>query len=295
MEQAAAIADEFLPSGRRIVYTKSKTEKFRLDYRSGEDGRYLETPLVLLIDEETISAAEIFAGAMQDNDRAYIIGLTSAGKAKMQKIWEFTDGSGFKLTVARFYTPLGRLIEKMPKDRIEICDNRKYGDDRLVKIPDKNQSGKMIMDIFTTPAGRTIIGGGGIVPDLTVFSDTIPKCMKKYAEYDMFFGAACHSCSGKGEDIKKYKNDLKLFIEDFYIGDDDLEYFFGLLRQYGLMRRDRLPDSRIIAHRIKAEAAGIIAGDGYENCVYCAEDKMVRAALENIHEAVKLLKFINEE
>src|SRR5690348_9035044 len=120
--QATNIADEFLDGDKLIVYTEGTNIK-RQDYRAGKEGVFEKGALVVLVDELTASASEILAGALQDWDRATIVGRRTFGKGLVQEQFQLNDGSGLRLTVARYYTPLGRSIQKPYSNGFEAYNN----------------------------------------------------------------------------------------------------------------------------------------------------------------------------
>lgn len=171
MEAAIQIANQFLKKGQLIVYTKGRTQP-RNEAKATGKGEFETGELVILIDEWSASASEILAGAIQDNDRGTIIGRRSFGKGLVQEPIFFEDGSGMRLTIARYYTPTGRSIQKPYSDGFE-----KYFDDlndRYVhgefEVSDSIHFSDSLK--FTTPGGRTVYGGGGIMPDKFVPVDT---------------------------------------------------------------------------------------------------------------------------
>lgn len=171
MEAAIQIANQFLKKGQLIVYTKGHTQT-RDDFIATGKGEFETGDLAILIDEWSASASEILAGAIQDNDRGTIIGRRSFGKGLVQEQVKFPDGSGMRLTVARYYTPTGRSIQK-PYDK----GFEEYYDDlniRLNRHEFENSDSIHFADSlkFTTPGGRTVYGGGGIMPDKFVPVDT---------------------------------------------------------------------------------------------------------------------------
>lgn len=171
LEAAVQMANEFLPKNRLIVYTQGRKSP-RAEYRSNGKGSYQHIPMVVLINEGTVSAAEIFAGAMQDNDRATIVGRRSFGKGLVQQQIQFPDGSMIRLTVARYYTPSGRCIQKPFKPG----DNADYENDLLARYRHgeffSQDSIKHVGPAYHTHNGRTVYGGGGITPDIFVPEDT---------------------------------------------------------------------------------------------------------------------------
>lgn len=172
LEAAVQMANEFLPKNRLIVYTQGRKSP-RVDYRSDGKGSYQHIPMVVLINEGSASSAEIFAGAMQDNDRATIVGRRSFGKGLVQQQIQFPDGSMIRLTIARYYTPSGRCIQKPFKPG----DNADYENDLLMRYQHgeffSQDSIKHVGPAYHTHNGRTVYGGGGITPDIFVPEDTV--------------------------------------------------------------------------------------------------------------------------
>ena len=171
MEAAIRIANEFLNEKQLIVYTMGRAQP-RSEAKANGRGIFKTGDLVILIDEFSASASEILAGAIQDNDRGTIIGRRSFGKGLVQEPVTLSDGSGIRLTIARYYTPTGRSIQKPYDEGFE-----KYYDDfheRLVHIELEVSDSVRLADTlrFTTPGGRIVYGGGGIMPDKFVAVDT---------------------------------------------------------------------------------------------------------------------------
>jgi carboxyl-terminal processing protease len=172
MEAAIRVADQFLKKGDLIVYTKGRTQPREEAIATG-NGAFQSGDLVVLIDELSASASEILAGAIQDNDRGTIIGRRSFGKGLVQEPIFFNDGSGLRLTVARYYTPTGRSIQKPYNKGVD-----KYYEDLNLRFAhgEFEVSDSIHFDDslkFTTPKGRLVYGGGGIMPDKFVPADTI--------------------------------------------------------------------------------------------------------------------------
>ena len=167
LNEAIAVADEFLPAGKLIVYTKG-THRPRQTATSTDEGEWDKLPMVVLIDEGSASASEIVAGAIQDNDRGEIIGRRSFGKGLVQEQINLSDGSALRLTVARYYTPTGRCIQKPYTKGAEDYYMEYYHrfEDGELESAD---SAKMVDSLkFKTPGGKTVYGGGGIMPDIFI-------------------------------------------------------------------------------------------------------------------------------
>jgi carboxyl-terminal processing protease len=176
MDPAIRIADEFLEEGKLIVYTVGRASP-REEIKSTARGRFLTGELVVLVDEWSASASEIVAGAIQDNDRGTIIGRRTFGKGLVQEPIRFNDGSALRLTIARYYTPTGRSIQK-PYDN---GFDEYYADlnERFVRGEHREADSIHYADTmkFITPGGRVVYGGGGIMPDLFISADTTGMSM----------------------------------------------------------------------------------------------------------------------
>ncbi len=171
MDAATTIADQFLPANKLIVYTQGKSRP-RQDFYSSSRGITQDDELIILLDEFSASASEILAGAIQDNDRGEIVGRRSFGKGLVQEQVEFRDGSALRLTIARYYTPTGRSIQKP-----YTSNHEEYYDDiheRFLKGELESADSIKFADSlrFVTPGGKVVYGGGGIMPDVFVPLDT---------------------------------------------------------------------------------------------------------------------------
>lgn len=174
LAQAVAIAEEFFPRGTKLVSTKSRHTRFTNAYYSRRDGKFKEEPVIVLIDEGSASASEIVSGAIQDHDRGLIVGRRSFGKGLVQQQYGLVDSSKIRVTISKYYTPSGRLIQKPythgsgEEYAYEIYerDDDPEGDinEFVENIPDSL--------LFYTDAGRKVYGGGGVVPDKIVQPDT---------------------------------------------------------------------------------------------------------------------------
>ena len=181
LDQAIRLANEFLGENQLIVYTEDRSGKQFKQYSNGR-GSATQLPLVILVDETSASSSEILAGAIQDNDRGLIIGRRTFGKGLVQSQIPFDDGSAIRLTVARYYTPTGRSIQKPYTSGDEMSYHldiiNRYNHHELFSADSIHFDDSMK---FTTPKGRTVYGGGGIMPDIFIPLDTLGQS-KYYKE-----------------------------------------------------------------------------------------------------------------
>ena len=217
--EAVDIVDEFLPKGSLIVYTQGE-HRDRQYIFARRNGMLEDTPVTILIDEGSASAAEIVAGALQDNDRGTIIGRRSFGKGLVQEQFDLGDGAGLRLTVARYYTPTGRCIQK-PYDG----DREKY----ILEAYDRYESGEMFSADsihfadslkYITPGGKTVYGGGGIMPDIYVplKQDSTEYFFNKIVNASIVFQYAFDYSDAHREEIMKY-GDENHFAKSFKFTD----------------------------------------------------------------------------
>lgn len=264
LQSAVQMANEFLPKNKLIVYTEGRKSP-RQDFRSDGRGSYKQTPLVVLINEGSASASEIFAGAMQDNDRATVIGRRSFGKGLVQKQIEFSDGSMVRLTIARYYTPSGRCIQK-PYIPGETDD---YAQDLMSRYEHgeffSQDSIKHTGPKYHTSNGRVVYGGGGITPDIFVPEDTTG--FTSYYKQATMSGLILQFAFTYTDDNRPKLNNFKEMMElaDYLKKQNLVDKFANYANDNGLKRRnlmirkshyllDRFINSRIIYNMLDEQA-----------------------------------------
>jgi carboxyl-terminal processing protease len=175
MESVIDVVDQLMEKGKLIVYTKSRKEEEK--YFTKGEGLFTQIPIVVLVDENSASASEILAGAIQDNDRGTIMGRRTFGKGLVQRPFDLKDGSSLRLTIARYYTPVGRCIQ-----RDYANGSEEYYGESSVRFSNGELTSKDSIHVvdslkFKTPKGKIVYGGGGIIPDVFVPYDTIQYSM----------------------------------------------------------------------------------------------------------------------
>lgn len=278
MEMAVEIADELLKDKELIVFTKNKKGSIDKTFATGE-GNFETGKVAVLIDENSASASEILAGAIQDNDRGLVYGRRSFGKGLVQREMGFDDGSAVRLTIARYYTPSGRSIQKpyvkghteeYYKESETRFESGELYDKGKIKIADSLK--------FKTKKGRTVYGGGGIVPDIFVPLEV--EHGQESLEYILQTGIVGHFVFEqldqnrnvfKGDDFQKFQ--AKMLNNETYIS-----LFEKYLSKAGL--DISLNKSRALVNRyITAEFARQLFGENYYYQIILKEDKMVKTVL----------------
>nr|MBC7613392.1 S41 family peptidase [Pseudopedobacter sp.] len=288
LSAATALADQFLSEGKLIVYTKGLHEP-RTDYKATKEGSFENGKLMILIDEGTASASEIVTGALQDLDRATIIGRRSFGKGLVQEQFGFGDGSAMNLTIARYYTPSGRSIQKSYNDgfdtyRDEINHRFEHGDYVSLDSALRDSTFSENHKIYKTTKGRTVYGGGGIMPDIFIPLDT--------SKITPFFESVQHSSVipqfvygfliNKPE-VQKFKN-ANDFLNGFKISDADFQRFLAYCKQKKIAIN--ISDAKISKSLIVVQLEALLARyyfdeEGFYR-IFNKDDDFIKKALDKI-------------
>ena len=294
LSEAVEIADEFLPSGSLIVYTQGKHRDRQYIYAQ-RPGMLENTPVKILIDEGTASASEIVAGALQDNDRGTIIGRRSFGKGLVQEQFDLGEGAGLRLTIARYYTPTGRCIQK-PFDG----DKEKY----LLESYDRYTSGEMFSADsihfadslrYITPGGKVVYGGGGIMPDIYVplKQDSTEYFFNMIVNASLVFQYAFDYADSHREKILKY-GDERNFDKKFEFTDKMWNDILALAKKNNITGNKKQVEKakELTAQLFKAYVAKDVFGDKAFYPLYEPLDEVLKVARDSSLGMTRKINFL---
>ena len=282
LQAATSIADELISGEKILVYTKGKAYD-RQDYLAGRQGLFEKGDLCILIDQGSASASEILSGAVQDWDRGTIIGRTSFGKGLVQEQYDLKDGSALRLTIARYYTPSGRCIQR-PYD--------KGADEYYNEIYDRYSRGEFVHEdsiasrdttVYKTSKGRRVYGGGGIRPDIFVPMDTTSESEYFYAVRSFIPEFVYKYSSQHADVLGKFKSEED-FKRDYVITDEMVNDFYKYAFAAGLKpneaKRSKIEDK--VKLNLKAFLAKQVwRMDGFYYVIN-PSDNVVKAAIEKL-------------
>lgn len=273
LNEAIEVADKFLGGGKKIVYTLGRIADSNEEYYSSGRGRHTHYPLIVMINHASASASEIVSGAVQDWDRGLVVGRTSFGKGLVQRQYQLHNGGALLLTVARYHTPSGRLIQR------DYSDKDKYVTETvedIERIAETDSTGEA-MPLYQTAGGRTVRGGGGITPDVNLtqrwrWSELQRSIDRAYFDFaNKYIGETGYEAPPFEEFLERFKvtDDVLSGFED-YLDDKEIEYS---------------PDSLAaeidqVRAGIKREMARNLWGENERYQILIKEDPQVAAALE---------------
>jgi carboxyl-terminal processing protease len=284
LNAAVDIADEFLPKGSLIVYTEGRNRP-RQHMKARLNGMLEDIPVVVLIDGESASASEIVAGALQDNDRGTIIGRRSFGKGLVQEQIMLSDKSAIRLTVARYYTPTGRCIQKPYSGDLE---------EYMLESLERYENGELFSEDsihfadtlkYTTPKGKTVYGGGGIMPDIYVplVNDSTEYYFNRVVNKGLLYQYAFEYTDKHRRQLQQYKT-VKSFDQSFVVSDAMFDELVKLADEKGITGTE---EQRQVARReantlLKAYIARNLFDDEGFYPIYAPMDEVLQRALEEL-------------
>jgi carboxyl-terminal processing protease len=312
LNQAFLMAEEFIRAGDTIVYTKGRLPEFDEVYISSGASVYANLPLIVLINSGSASASEIVSGAIQDLDRGLIVGETSFGKGLVQRQYDLGDGSAFRLTIAKYYTPSGRCIQRPYKDkdkyrhlvgRLELEEGSYIYDaynkiiSQVKRMNDtiKNAKDRINIDslpIYYTRSKRVVFGGGGITPDYIIKSDTITRMTATIRSQNLFFEFIDKSLKKEVERIRNQYKDFKDFKANYVISEQILNQFRKFVEEKKIEVKDSdwNTDKEYIGVYLKAQLARSVWTREQFLEILFTVDNQFKKALELFPEAIKIAK-----
>ncbi len=282
MDAAINMVNEFLPRGSLIVYTEGKAYP-RSEAISNGYGAFQQAPLVVLADEFSASASEIFAGAIQDNDRGTIVGRRSFGKGLVQQQIPFSDGSAVRLTISRYYTPSGRSVQKEYTLGKEEDYNQDFINRFLHGELDVQDSIKQNDSLrYETMGGRIVFGGGGIMPDIFVPRDTVgvSSYLNEVVNKGLIYQFAFDYADKHRTELSQYTTTEA--IEEYLKSQPILNQFVNYATSKGVKKRSHFIriSKDVMTYQLHASIARHIVGDAAFYAIFMQDDPTLKKAIE---------------
>ncbi len=292
---AADLASCFIDEDKIITTLRSKSGNYDSTYVSKDVGINIECPLLIMVNEKTASAAEIFAGCLQDHDRAYIVGNVTEGKGFIQKVWSFSDSTAVSMVVGSYYTPLGRSIQKPYKtDDINELEEE-FGlqglvDKEIIDDIMKKTGGRKAFPTYKTKKGRIVIGGGGIMPDKNIQGDSLSFYLKALLRRQVFVEFAFKVLDSRMINIEQYESYIS-YEKEFDVGNDLLYEFAKYLEMKNMFNSEMFNADLVqIKLHIKSFIAYIYWQSEAFNYIMTENDIDLKKALEYVRNAEELIK-----